>query len=514
MAGEKRRDFRTGIGIGIVLATVVVLIMVLPYVMPVHRTRQEILCELGGTLEQDIHAYVKGPAPAVDKARLDTSAVDTGRVGEYRALVTHGFRQLEYTVLVQDTTSPVLDLGMEMPVLEAGSAVTAKDLGITARDYSGEVVVSLGIFEDNTEVKAEDFKEKLVPQEAGYRTLWVCATDTSGNSVTDSLTVLVDEAPEILGVQPFYISVGSDADYSELITCVDTTDGDLTGDLTVDSSKVDPDTPGSYEVVYMCRDSYGLEARETAAVTVMEPMDLQEAINSHSINRLEHRIIGALNLYDSGVCEREDIIYAMEAIEPAVVGISIKSGYWGSGFIIEINDEEMIICTNEHVIKDYASGDVYFHDGTVLRGEVAARNEGQDMGFVTVDMDKVPGELLDTLKTVHINKGYWQTLANDSETELGLRTINKDGSVWRDRKGKLVKKATQLEEGTTYREVETVTEVTIQLFKGCSGSAIVDGYGNLIAMAAAHGEGRYYGIYLENILNFFYKTFGRDVNYY
>ncbi len=514
MAGEKRREFRTGIVIGMVLAAVVVLIMVLPYVIPVEQRSQEILCELGGTLEQDIYAYVKGPEPAVAKAVLDVSAVDTGRVGEYRAVVTHGFRQLEYIVLVQDTTPPVLDMDAEMPVLEAGNTITANDLGIKARDYSGSVSVSLGIFEDNTRVKAEDFKEELVPEEAGYRTLWVCATDSSGNRVTDSLTVLVDDAPEILGIQPFYISVGSDADYGGLITCVDTTDGDLTGELTIDASKVDPDTPGTYEVAYTCRDSYGLETEETVSVTVMEPMDLQEAINTHSINRLDHRIIGALNMYDSGVCEREDIIYAMENIEPAVVGISIRSGYWGSGFIIEINEEELIICTNEHVVKDYPSGDIYFHDGTVLWGEVAARNEGQDMAFVTVDMDKVPGELLDTLKTVHINKGYWQTLANDRELELGLRTINKDGSVWRDRKGKLIKKATQLEEGTIYREVETVTEVTVQLFKGCSGSAIVDGCGNLIAMAAAHGEGRYYGIYLENILDFFYETFGRDVNYY
>ena len=156
---------------------------------------------------------------------------------------------------------------------------------------------------------------------------------------------------------------------------------------------------------------------------------------------------------------------------------------------------------------------MYFHDGTSAKGQIKASAYDLDMAFITVPVSAIPQEVLDTLMTVHINKSYWETLDDEADINLCMRTINRDGSIWRDRMGKLVSKDGQLPEGVRYRGVDPITEVDLKLYSGCSGSAILDGHGNLIAMAAGHSDDRYYAIPLGNILDYFKKVFGREVYY-
>ena len=63
-----------------------------------------------------------------------------------------------------------------------------------------------------------------------------------------------------------------------------------------------------------------------------------------------------------------------------------------------------------------------------------------------------------------------------------------------------------------------VTQVSVKLTPGVSGSAIIDSHGNLLCMAAFYwvhdGNTEYYGISLTDILDYYKDVFGKPLEYY
>lgn len=77
------------------------------------------------------------------------------------------------------------------------------------------------------------------------------------------------EGPVISGVQPLTTTVGGTVSYRDGVTAVDDRDGPVT--LQVDSSKVDLNAPGEYEVIYSAEDSAGNRTEVTTTVVVTQP---------------------------------------------------------------------------------------------------------------------------------------------------------------------------------------------------------------------------------------------------
>lgn len=131
-------------------------------------------------------------------------------------------------------------------------------------------------------------------------------------------------------------------------------------------------------------------------------------------------------------------------------------------------------------------------------------------------MEEIEKDLLDTLYTVHINKGYWDNLNNTEPLMLGIRTINRDGTVWQDSSGKMLYKET--EALIVARDRFVVLESEVNNFEGSSGSAVFDEKGNLIAMVYARTYGEIgthnYNVPLPDICEAFYEAFGREIYYY
>ncbi len=481
-----------------------------PYFMPLEQKGTLIVYEVGMTVSEDVHDYVTGNSKALEKAAVDVSKVNPKRAGEYPVVVKQGLYRYEYMICIVDTTAPQLICGEGPFILEKDKSYDLDFFEVEASDLSGQVTVGLS-YEGAEEQK--DYKSDISYNDTGYFILQIQASDASGNLCRQQIQVLVDDGPEIIGVKDIYQVPDWKVDYLEGVQSVDFLDGDLTDTIEVDTSEVDCTKPGLYTIRYLNADRYGFETVAEATVCVIEPKQLQEKINTHQINRTDCRIEGALNSYDSGFYETDDVTRVLENTEPAVVGICPEKGYWGSGFIMEINAEEVIVCTNQHVLENYSKADIFFHDGSKARGQIAGTVYDQDIGFVKVKVEDLSEELLNTLRTVHINRTYWEKLEENAELSLCMRTIAQDGSVWRDRTGILLDKTTKVPEGIYYRSVDPITEMDLKLFHGCSGSAVLDGYGNLIAMAAAHTEERYFGIYLTNILDAFEEVFGREVYY-
>lgn len=89
---------------------------------------------------------------------------------------------------------------------------------------------------------------------------------------------------------------------------------------------------------------------------------------------------------------------------------------------------------------------VFFHNRFHAQGDVIATETKQDTAFIEVPFNNITQELLDSLITAHIDIGYWDSLKNQDYITLCMRTLNENGSVWRDRTGTMAQKVGEMPE--------------------------------------------------------------------
>lgn len=506
--------------ISALLATVTVLVLfLLVFVMPVSVKRSVVTYELGEEVPTDIEHYVTGNPLAMYITKMDISALVPEAVGNYDVEVRHGWQKERFCIEIVDTTAPDIVLKPDTLYLEVSESYSPEWFVENVFDLSGEVELKITLDAD-----ASVGGDSICCGSAGERRIKITATDVFGNEAVCLLNTIADTAPEIFGYKEYYVAQGSNVVFSaEDISVYDDVDGDLSHELEIDVSGVDVNTTGIYEVVYSATDSYGFSTQETATVNVMTADEVQDLINSHSINRFDDCIVGAYNLYDGGVYEEDDVARVLEEMEPAMVVVTNASGR-GSGFIVKITNTDIIICTNLHVTKDNGKHAVFFHDGSRAVGITVGSMDKVDVSFVKVSLTDIPQELLDTLKTVHIDQSYLNTIIDPETVNVGFRTLEQDGSIWQDKEGVLVElkqefRYAQYGEDKLHGNLEYVTQVTAPSFHGASGSAILDGHGNLIAMVTFYfydsglDKRLYYGMTVDDILKGYKEIFGEDLNY-
>lgn len=468
----------------------------------VEQTSAEMIYEYGDEVSRDIADYLTGTDWSVHLGELDLSEVNEAETGIYEAVVRHGRETFFYRIEIRDTVPPEI-LWKENQVYLA-----------TDRDYAtSDVIAGLQDVDREAEsffLEADEPCHELRFDSVGEYTLEICARDRAGNETKGEVRVIVDTPPSLTGIRDFYLVPGSEPDYREEVAAEDDVDGDLTKYIRVDDSGVELEEPGCYTLRYVAEDSYGLETVEETLVMVASPDDIQELIGKRRIDYRRDYICGAPNIYDGGASDREDMEETLEYMRPALVQLyhSVGGGGYssGSGYIVEITQDAVYICSNSHVVEKYQDWDVYFYDGTKLPGKQVGISEVYDVGVAKVAREDVPEELLSRLMTVHIDRTYWEGL-DDQEIGLALERVDKKGGLIHTTTGKLIK----IKQDFDWYENREHTEVTIELVHGDSGSAVLDGYGNLIGMAFAYSLEpiRYWCIPLDGILSCYEEITGR-----
>ncbi len=129
---------------------------------------------------------------------------------------------------------------------------------------------------------------------AGSYTVTYTATDAAGNvsTVTATITVICDDqAPQIFGVNKLSIYQGSTVSYRKGIIITD--DQDPFPRLTIDSSAVNMEVPGTYEVIYTATDAAGNATSVSTTITIREKQDtyVDEAIILAEADKILAQII-------------------------------------------------------------------------------------------------------------------------------------------------------------------------------------------------------------------------------
>jgi len=499
---KKKYIWKTGVILAITVLSVAGLLFFYFRVYQVVPAFSEMTCEYGGAVSRDIRDYLSGTEWSVSLGQLDLSHVDEEEAGVYEAKVQHGRKEFTYTITIQDTVPPGILWKDEQVYVAVGEAFTPEDViaGVSDVDPCAQAF----FVEEDTALM------KLAFDRLGEYEVEILARDRSGNETRGSVTVVADTPPYFSGIHNFYVVPGSEPDYLESIKAKDDLDGDLTKQIRVDDSQVELGRTGSYPLRYTAEDSHGLETVEEARVLVAEAEDIQDLIGSRRIDYRIDTIIGAPNIYDAGVSDYEDMQETLEYMRPALVQLYHSTGRGGyssgSGYIVEITEDTVYICTNRHVVEKYDEWDIYFFDGTKIQGKAVGTSDVYDVGVAEVSLRDVPDKLLRQLMTVHIDKTYWESL-DQQAIEMALERVDREGGLIHTATGNLIKVKQEFE---WYDRLEH-TEVTVELVRGDSGSALLDGYGNLICMAYAFSTDpvRYWCVPLDGILECYQEITGR-----
>ena len=263
---------------------------------------------------------------------------------------------------------------------------------VTANDTEdGNITSKVKILSDNVD-----------PTIPGYYQVTYTVTDSHKKMSTKTIDVevLYNHAPVIDSFSfSFHENAYSDDEWKEefmkQVTATDQEDGNLTDDVTIKSSNVNPEVPGAYEVVLTVTDSRGKTTNKTVDVTVLE--NWQPTIQIFAGNKRfiegqytqdewksELRMLG-VNAHDREDANLTDqIVIVKDTTNPSKSGlyqVTYKvSDRWGKtaektvSVIVEPNDPPQIFAydkyftTNDEINEDVLLKNIVSvddHDGDV-----------------------------------------------------------------------------------------------------------------------------------------------------
>lgn len=182
-----------------------------------------------------------------------------------------------------------------------------------------------------------------------------------------------------------------------------------------------------------------------------------------------------------------------------------------AGFIMEIAEDRVYICTNGHVIQNYPDWQIYLYDGTQVIGGNLGISAVYDVGVVTVEIDQLPEGFENKYRPVNINVDKWKAMLEDgTQCPIQVYRVGENGLNEECLEGVVMNFYADFKWGNQLKH----TEMDISLQEGDSGSAILDKDGYLVSMAYGvsqeEGKPKRWGIPLASVLTCYQEITGRE----
>ena len=264
-------------------------VLVLAVVLTVLLWPANIVVEL--TVEAGTHSIEANDFRKKDKGIdaqfvSDLSHVDLNAIGEYPVTISYKDKDYDCTLIVEDTIAP--EAQVRNLAVYSYDTPEPEDFIVSIKDVSPVTVQ----YEKRTDLtKDGSYLLKLILEDA--------AGNRSEYEVV--LTVFIDNGnPQLAGVEPIFTYIGTEPDYLEGVTAMD--DKDLALQILVDSSKVDLNAVGTYDITYSVTDAAGNTTTVPTTVTVTDDNTAPTILGVHDISLY----LGAAVSYRSGIEVRDD----------------------------------------------------------------------------------------------------------------------------------------------------------------------------------------------------------------
>lgn len=259
-------------------------------------TKSSITIELGNDDAIKISDFMDLDKNELKSAKLNTKDVNFFKEGNYKATISYKDKDYDIKVKVKDTVAPKITVSDNI-VVQTNNPLHMSDIITNVTELSGNIDAS---FKDKPKSESTDNTESVSATEntestesgsssviavggcnlkhndeitytkSGDYDNTITVTDDAGNSTDIDIKISVIDAPSINGISDKTVTVGDTVDYLSGVTATDGKGTDITGSIEVDSSKVDINTPGTYQITYKVTDSYGFSTGANCNITVNE----------------------------------------------------------------------------------------------------------------------------------------------------------------------------------------------------------------------------------------------------
>ena len=216
----------------------------------------------------------------------DAASIDLNTIGEYPVTISYNGKNYDCKLIVEDTIAP--EAQVQNLAIYNSTAPDPEDFIVSIKDASPVTVQ----YEKRTDLSKE-----------GSYLLKLLLTDAAGNRSEYEvvLTVFIDNGkPQLSGVDAIFTYIGTEPDYLAGVTAMDDRDMDL--QILVDTSNVDLDTVGTYEIYYSVTDAAHNTTTATTTVTVTDDNTAPIIQGVHDISLY----LGSAVSYRSGVVVTDD----------------------------------------------------------------------------------------------------------------------------------------------------------------------------------------------------------------
>lgn len=262
-------------------------------------TKSSITIELGNEDAIKISDFMDLDKNELKSAKLNTKDVNFFKEGNYKATISYKDKDYDIKVKVKDTVAPKITVSDNI-VVQTNNPLHMSDIITNVTELSGNIDASFkdkpkSESTDNTEsVSATENTENTESTESGSASViavggcnlkhndeitytkggdydnTITVSDDNGNTTSVDIKISVIDAPSINGISDKTVTVGDTVDYLSGVSATDGKGTDITGSIEVDSSKVDINTPGTYQITYKVTDSYGFSTGANCNITVNE----------------------------------------------------------------------------------------------------------------------------------------------------------------------------------------------------------------------------------------------------
>lgn len=309
-AARRRAMLQLSCGVLILLLTA--LLGVLLLFKPPRPVLEQVTLEAGHQPELSMFLSDVEKYEALAAFKTDLTTVDPKVPGRYVVELTVKNKTYTAELEVRDRTAPTAQ-AVET-ITEVDNLPQADALVTDIRDVSAVTV---------------EYAKKPDVSQGGTVTAQVRLTDAYGNSaiVEVPLQVIADEIPPVIdGARDLEFFVGDPISYKNGITVTD--DKAESPKLTVDNSQVDPNTAGTYPVVYTATDDAGNETTVTVNLTLKnKPKDY---VDPETVYDLARKVLKDITNENMSTMEVAFAIYRWTSTKISYTGSSDKSS-WTKG---------------------------------------------------------------------------------------------------------------------------------------------------------------------------------------
>lgn len=256
-------------------------------------TKSSITIELGNEDAIKISDFMDLDKNELKSAKLNTKDVNFFKEGNYKATISYKDKDYDIKVKVKDTVAPKITVSDNI-VVQTNNPLHMSDIITNVTELSGNIDAS---FKDKPKSESTESTEKTDSTEStegsatgviavggcnlkhndeitytksGDYDNTITVSDDNGNTTSVDIKISVIDAPSINGISDKTVTVGDTIDYLSGVSASDGKGTDITGSIEVDSSKVDINTPGTYQITYKVTDSYGFSTGANCNITVNE----------------------------------------------------------------------------------------------------------------------------------------------------------------------------------------------------------------------------------------------------